>query len=310
MSEPQQARADELPVPAVQVTVPASAANLGPGFDALGLALGLYDTVHVRQVDGRPGSAAVTVEGAGAGEVPEDERHLVVRVLHDTLAEFDVTPPALELTCRNAIPHSRGLGSSAAAITAGIAAARALTGRTGWDAGSRAEVLQLAASREGHADNVAASLHGGFVIAWSEQGRYHAVSRAPHEALSPVALVPEEESSTHRTRGLLPENIPHGDGVFTAGRAALAVHAFTAAPELLLPATQDRLHQEYRESAWPGTVALVRELRARNVPAAVSGAGPTVLALPPDGDLGMVPEGFSVLPLPVDRRGVRVRTEQ
>lgn len=298
-----------LPVAAVRVTVPASTANLGSGFDALGMALSLHDTVSVRVVDGPAGSARVDVQGQGAGAVPTDERHLVVRVVHAALAELGFTAPALRLHCENDIPHSRGLGSSAAAIVAGVAAAFGLAGMDLRDDKNLELALQLAAAREGHADNAAASLLGGFVVAWQESGRFRAVRMQPHPDVSPVALVPRVESSTDATRGLLPERVPHTDAAFAAGRAALAVHAMTRAPELLLAATDDRLHQDYREPAWPESIALVRQLRQAGVPAAVSGAGPTVLALPRGGELPpgvVVPEGFEPLCLPVDGTGVRV----
>ena len=293
---------------AVEVTVPASTANLGSGFDALGMALSLYDTVNVEVVDGPPGSVRVDVEGQGAGAVPGDETHLVARMAHRALADAGTAPPALHLRCRNAIPHSRGLGSSAAAIVAGVAAGYALAGISLADKENADRALQLAAAREGHADNAAASLFGGFVIAWSEQGRFGATSLRPHPDVLPVALVPSVESATHTTRGLLPEQVPHADAAFAAGRAALLVHALTSDPSLLLAATADRLHQDYREPAWPGTLDLVRRLRAAGVPAAVSGAGPTVLALP---DAGKIPDGidltgFEALRLPVDAEGVRI----
>ncbi len=296
----------------VRITVPASTANLGSGFDTLGMALALHDVVDCEVVDGPAGSAQVEVEGPGAGSVPTDERHLVVRVLHDALDELGVRAPALRLRCRNAIPHSRGLGSSAAAIVAGVAAAYGLAGAPLRDPANAVAALQLAASVEGHADNAAASLHGGMVIAWSDSHRYYAVRKEAHPDVCPVALVPEVESSTHATRGLLPEAVPHDDAVFAVSRAALAVHALTEAPELLLTATDDRLHQDYREPAWPASVDLLRLLREAGVPAAISGAGPTVLALPRRGELDETlataasARGFRVLRLPVDRHGVRL----
>ncbi|GAA4828654.1 homoserine kinase [Saccharopolyspora rosea] len=299
------------PRSSVRVAVPASTANLGSGFDALGMALALHDEVHVEVVDGVPGSAAVTVEGQGAGAVPADEHHLVVRVIAKALSELGYAVPALRLHCRNAIPHSRGLGSSAAAIIAGVAAAHALGGLDPRDGENADRALQLAAEWEGHADNVAASLHGGLVIAWNDAGRFHAAALRPHPDIAPIVLVPQEESATHTTRGLLPERVPHADAAFAAGRAALAVHALTRDPDLLMAATDDRLHQDYREPAWPGTVALVRALRAAGVPAAVSGAGPTVLALPRGGELpsGIPLNGFTELRLPVDTTGVRTTVD-
>ncbi|HWC82813.1 MAG TPA: homoserine kinase [Pseudonocardiaceae bacterium] len=282
----------------VRVTVPASSANLGPGFDALGLALGLYDTVEVRPTGS---GLTVKVEGQGADQVPGDERHLVVRALHAAAEHLGLELAGLDLLCRNAIPHSRGLGSSAAAVVAGIAAAYALAGRALDDA-----ALRLAGEFEGHADNAAASLFGGLVLAWGGETGFRAVRLEPLPGLRPVALVPAEESATSTTRGLLPAEVPHADAAFNAGRTALAVHAFTTAPDLLFAATEDRLHQDYRKPAWPATSTLVGALRAAGVPATVSGAGPSVLALPAGGELpGEVDlTGFSVLPLEIDRTGV------
>ncbi|MDI2028718.1 homoserine kinase [Saccharopolyspora sp. TS4A08] len=301
-----------LPVSAVRVEVPASTANLGSGFDALGMALSLHDVVSARVVNGPGGSATVSVTGEGAGSVPGDERHLVVRVVHDTLAELGFpAPPALELRCENSIPHSRGLGSSAAAIVAGIAVAHGLAGIDLRATENVERALHLAAVREGHADNVAASLLGDFVLAWRESERFRAVSSPAHPDVSPIAFVPQAESATNVTRGLLPERVPHADAAFAAGRAALAVHAITRDPSLLLAATDDRLHQDYREPAWPETVALVRALRAEGIAAAVSGAGPTVLALPVKNVNAreLAPESFAALDLPVDRVGVRTHVE-
>lgn len=286
--------------PTIRVTVPASSANLGPGFDALGLALALYDVVEVRATGG---GLTVRAAGEGCDTVPCDETHLVVRALRAACAHLGHPATGLDLACRNAIPHARGLGSSAAAVVAGIAAGYALAGRE-LDAGA----LQLAGAFEGHADNAAASLYGGLVVAWSEGVLYRAAQLVPHADIHPVALVPAEESATKVTRGLLPDRVSHADAAFTAGRSALAVHAFTAAPEFLFEATEDRLHQDYRKSAWPATATLVGSLRAAGVPAVVSGAGPTVLALP--GRAGLPEDldltGFSLLPLDIDRVGVRV----
>ncbi|MBA8825177.1 homoserine kinase [Saccharopolyspora lacisalsi] len=298
------------PGTAFRVTVPASTANLGSGFDTLAMALALYDTVDVEVVDGVPGTARVEVAGAGSETVPTDEHHLVVRLLHRALAELGSDAPALRLRCHNVIPHSRGLGSSAAAIVAGVVSGYILAGRDLSDEGDMASVLELAASHEGHADNVAASLHGGLVIAWSEQKRFRATRLRPHADIRPIALVPAEESATHTTRGLLSDTVPHADAAFAASRAALAVRALTEEPQLLLDALDDRLHENQREPAWPATMDLVLRLRAAGVPAAVSGAGPTVLALPAGGALpGDVDvTGFGALWIPVDRTGVRVES--
>lgn len=284
----------------VTVRVPASTANLGSGFDALGMALGLYDTVEVTLTSG---DVVVDVTGEGADSVPRDESHLVVRALRAAADTLGLDVPGVALRCDNRIPHARGLGSSAAAIVAGVAAAYRLAGKTPDE-----QALQVAAEFEGHADNAAASLYGGLVLAWSEGSRYHAIRLEPHAAIAPVVLVPAEHSATSVTRGLLPGNVPHADAAFAAGRCALAVQAFTTRPDLLLPATQDRLHQDYRESAWPATMRLVRALREKGVAATVSGAGPTVFAATTDGRLpaGVDTTGFTAHALPVDRAGVTV----
>lgn len=288
--------------------VPASSANLGPGFDTLGLALGCHDEIEVAVADD---GLVVDVDGAGADSVPRDGRHLVVRSIRQTFEALgERPPPGLRLRCRNAIPHSRGMGSSAAAAVAGAAAAAVLAGR---DLNAdRSTLLQVTASMEGHADNAAASLLGGFVIAWNNGGRYDAVRIDAHPSLRPVLLVATARSSTKTTRGLLPDQVPLADAAFTGSRTALAVHAFTARPELLMAATEDRLHQGYRRPAYPRSTELVDALRAAGVPATISGAGPSVLAVlvagaPPEQvPDGLVGEAFTVCPLPVDIDGVQV----
>ncbi|WP_206793167.1 homoserine kinase [Amycolatopsis sp. MtRt-6] len=290
-----------------RVTVPASTANLGPGFDAFGMALSLYDVVEVRVTESGLKVEVADVGAGGVADVPTDETHLVVRAIRKTCAHLGVELPGLHLRCFNAIPHARGLGSSAAAVVSGVAAGYALAGREidAFDA------LQLAAGFEGHADNAAASLLGGLVLAWCEGGRFHAERLTPHAAIRPVAAVPSVRSATATTRGLLPATVPHADAAHNAGRAALAVHALTAKPELLLAATEDRLHQDYRAPAYPASTELVATLRARGVPATISGAGPTVLALTTGGilppEVGVT--DFDVLELPVDLTGVQVAAQ-
>ncbi|WP_028937332.1 homoserine kinase [Pseudonocardia spinosispora] len=293
----------------IRVTVPASSANLGPGFDTLGLALGFYDEIVASTADD---GLVVEVEGEGCGGVPLDEGHLVVRAMRSAFAALGETPSGLRLRCCNRIPHSRGLGSSAAASVAGAVAAAALLGRD-LDA-ERETLLQVAGGLEGHADNAAASLLGGFVVAWSyrdgnNRDAYGAARLEPHADLRPVALIPSTESSTATTRGLLPEHVPLGDAAFTASRTALGVCAFTARPELLFAATEDRLHQPYRRPAYPASLDLVDELRKHGIPAVISGAGPTVLALPVGQELpaDLVGPEFTVTPLAVDRSGATVQ---
>jgi homoserine kinase len=290
-------------VTSFKVTVPASSANLGPGFDALGLALRLYDVVEVHVVESGLKIEVLDAGAGGVADVPTDESHLVVRALRRACDRLSVHLPGLHLRCFNAIPHARGLGSSAAAVVSGVAAGYALADRP-----LDADAVQLAAEFEGHADNAAASLLGGLVLAWYDGGRFHAERLEPHPDLRPVLVVPSLRSSTEATRGLLPLQVAHADAAFTASRAALAVHALTRDPGLLLPATEDRLHQHYRAPAYPATARLVADLRRAGVAATVSGAGPSVLAMTTD---GIIPaavdvEGFVVTEMPVDLAGVEV----
>ena len=287
-----------------QVRVPATSANLGPGFDSLGLALAVHDHVRLTELDGGP--SVVDVQGEGAGRVPRDERHLVLRAACATYELAGVERPPLHLACDNTIPHSRGLGSSASAAVAGIVAACALLGPG--KAPDEAAVLDLAARFDGHADNVAACLHGGLVVTWCTEGSFRAAHLEPDPAVVPVVFVSEHSSSTEATRGLLPDRVPHGDAAFTASRAALVVHALTRAPDLLLPATEDRLHQPYRRPAYPATARLVDALREAGVAAVVSGAGPTVLALTTGDPLpdDLPTSGFETLRVPIDTDGAVV----
>lgn len=263
---------------AVQVRVPATSANLGPGFDTLGLALGRYDEVTAAVVGS---GVSVEVSGEAAADVPRDESHLVVSSMLAAFRRWHGEPPGLRVSCRNSIPHSRGLGSSAAAIVAGVVAARALLGEhvSPRRQITDAEVLDLATGIEGHPDNVAAALSGGFTLAWTGETGTRAIRLAPHDAVLPVVCVPAWPMSTKAARELLPATVPHGDAVFTSARCGLLVAALTQAPEHLFEATEDRLHERYRAVAMPPTADLLGRLRARGIPAVLSGAGPTVLAL-------------------------------
>ncbi|MBB5777847.1 homoserine kinase [Nonomuraea jabiensis] len=267
----------------VEIRVPATSANLGPGFDALGLALSLYDDVEAALTD--EAGVRVTVEGEGAGELDLGEGHLIVRAMRVTFDRMGITQPSgIRLHCRNRIPHARGLGSSSAALCAGILAARALAeGEQLSERGrfSDDDVFALATEMEGHPDNVAPCLAGGLTVAWYDHsGAPHMVKVAPDERIRPVVVVPATRLATETARGLLPKDVPHKDASFNAGRAALLIAALTQRPEpaLLLAATEDRLHQHYRAPAMRATANLVERLRAVGVPAVVSGAGPTVLA--------------------------------
>ena len=259
----------------VDVKVPATTANLGPGFDTLGLALSLYDELSVTAVS-EPG-ARVQVQGVGAGDIPTDDSNLVVRAIARTFAEYQQPLPGLELIAHNAIPHGRGLGSSGAAIVSGIMAAKGLlAGIVDMHAD---ELLALATSMEGHPDNVAPALFGGLTIAWTEEGRPRHKKLIVHRGVSPLICVPQATMSTEVARGLRPVSVPHEDAIFNVSRSALLIAALIQSPELLLAATEDRLHQSYRASAMPETVALLQALRDAGLAAVVSGSGPSILVL-------------------------------
>ncbi|MDP9846203.1 homoserine kinase [Streptosporangium lutulentum] len=317
----------------VVVRVPATSANLGPGFDTLGLALGLYDEVEAALFE-LPGSAAsrevvIEVEGEGSGELAPGEGHLIVRTMRMTFDRMGVPQPrGIRLRCLNRIPHARGLGSSSAAICAGILAARALAG-TPYAAGPHPDdpldpsrtrpaftdddVFALATEIEGHPDNVAPCLAGGLTIAWTDQSNVpHMVKLIPHAGIRPVAIIPRNRLSTEVARGLLPKDVPHVDASANAGRAALLIAALTGGlePGVLLAATEDRLHQNYRAPAMPQTADLVERLRGIGVPTVVSGAGPTILAFSTADTQDLIaPEvgtDWHIQPLDVETRGACV----
>ena len=288
----------------VHVRVPATSANLGPGFDSAGLALSLYDDVVVRATDG---GLRVQVTGEGAEYVPRDRRHLVVTSLRTALDRMGGQPAGLEVSCTNRIPHSRGLGSSSAAICAAVVAARALV-EGGDELLDDDALLRLADELEGHPDNVAACLRGGVTFAWGSP--VQVVRLEAHADLAPVALVPSTKSSTKKVRGLLPSTVPFADAAANAARSALLPLALSARPDLLHAATEDRLHQQYRASAMPRSARLVEALRDEGIAAVISGAGPTVLALTTragvDDVAAATPPGWTVLPLAVEARGAHV----
>ncbi len=261
----------------VTVRVPASSANLGPGFDSLGLALTLHDRVSARIT--RSG-VQLQVMGAGSDTAQDGEQHLVIKAMR---AAFDVVgsqPQGIALSCQNAVPHGFGLGSSAAAIVAGLLSARALAGTAGLVALPESRLLSLATELEGHPDNVAACLLGGLTIAWRGTGGVAATRLEPVQELRPIVCLPSTPLATEVARQVLPATVPHADAAANSARAALLVAALTSQPDLLLPGTEDFLHQNYRADSMPATAALIAELRAAGIAAVVSGAGPSVLALP------------------------------
>ena len=296
----------------VVVRAPATSANLGPGFDSLGLALTRHDVVAARIIGA---GLEIEVSGTGTETATAGEDHLVIRAMRAAFETLGGQPPGIALQCRNAIPQGYGLGSSAAAIVAGLLAARALAGaaaRTRIGAGARAaaampqpglrgglrrelaagaggraaaamppdaELLRLAAGLEGHPDNVAACLAGGLTIAWTAADGVRSARLSPMAGIEPVVCVPPEALATAEARLALPPAVPHADAAQNAARAALLIAAFTSDPGLLLDATEDFLHQRYRAVAVPRTASLVASLRSAGIAAVVSGAGPAVLAL-------------------------------
>jgi homoserine kinase len=285
------------------LTVPATSANLGPGFDTLGLALELRDRVIVRAV---AGETRVTVRGEGAGTVAAGEDHLVVRAIRIGLEFAGAPQVGLDLVCHNAIPHARGLGSSAAAAVVGLVAARALVAEP--ETLSDDVVLQLATDLEGHPDNAAPALHGGATLAWVDDGRARWVPLEVSPRIEMVVLVPEATASTRTARAALPRTVSHTDAVFNVQRAALMVEALRH-PELLMAATEDRLHQPYRREVMGQSLEVMDALRARGIPAVLSGAGPTVLAFGrPDRALGdaLIRHAWRVEELPIAAEGVRI----
>jgi homoserine kinase len=321
-----------LPAGPVTVSVPATSANLGPGFDALGLALALYDVVEARILDS---GLVIEVSGAGREAAAAGEDYLVIRAMR---AAFDVLggqPPGIGIRCANAIPQGFGLGSSAGAVVAGLLAARALaaqaamsgspgqasspgTVRSPGEAGlDDAAVLRLAAQLEGHPDNAAACLAGGLTIAWQSAAGTRLASLSPLAGLAPLICIPAAPLATEAARQVLPPTVPHADAAANSARTALLVAALTGDAELLMDATQDFLHQGYRTAAMPGTMHLIARLRAAGIPAVVSGAGPAVLALAvpgthpgPDAVTAVASEtgaAWKVLPLAVDRQGATIR---
>ncbi|MCZ2402422.1 homoserine kinase [Paenarthrobacter sp. Z7-10] len=263
----------------VTVRVPGTSANLGPGYDSLGLAVALYDTLTVEtQADtSDPDDLQFELDGEGAAGLPRDATHLAVRAMDAALARLGYRRGGLKIIASNVLPHGRGLGSSAAAIVAAVSAANALVPEAArrdaqW-------VFQLASELEGHPDNVAPAVFGGAAISWQEAGVYRSARLTPSSTVIPVVAVPAVELPTKAARAMLPASVPHASAAANAARAALLVHALTQDPALLLAGTQDYLHQHYRSAAMPDSSALMDALRARGLAAFVSGAGPTIMTL-------------------------------
>jgi homoserine kinase len=291
----------------VRVSVPATSANLGPGFDSLGLALSMRDELSAEVV---AAGLEVEVTGSGSADVPRDETHLVVRSMRAAFELMGAQPPGLRLSCTNVIPHARGLGSSSAAIVAGVVLARGLVAGGALLADDQA-LFRLAARLEGHPDNVAPAFYGGFTISGrDEDGEFYSVGSPVDPRVAVVVFVPPTPVSTEVARGLLPAEVPHADAAADAGRTALLVAALAGQPEHLLRGTRDYLHQQYRRPAMPDSLDLVDLLRADGVPALVSGAGPTVLAFTDTAGASALidrcPDGWAAHRLDVETEGARL----
>jgi len=294
----------------VRIRVPASSANIGPGFDSIGLALGIWDD-YIVTVTSEPG-LRIDVEGEGAASVPRDERHLVHRSMLRAWEQLDVQVPAgLHLSCRNAVPHCRGLGSSATAIVAGVVAPQGLcdlaTARGGGSAGGsssddlegtfegtfdgsfdRAFTNNLATAIEGHPDNASASVFGGMTLSWADDvdaAQIHSVQLEVTADVIPLLFIPATQLPTATARAVLPDQIPHEIAAQNSARAGLLVEAVTRRPDLLLAATREWLHQEQRRASFPDSMALLDALRGKGHAAVISGAGPSVLVLTTPGQI-------------------------
>ncbi|MDP4756675.1 MAG: homoserine kinase [Aquiluna sp.] len=261
----------------VQARIPATSANLGPGFDTFGLALSFYDEYEAEVISS---GLEIVIHGEGESVAPTDESNLIYRAMKLVFDANGKAVPPIRLTCHNNIPHGRGMGSSGAAVAGGVMLAAGLLAPE--IELSEQQLLEYATELEGHPDNVAPALFGGLTIAWVDETGPHHKKLAVHRGLSPLVLVPPHQMSTKLARSLQPESVPHTDAVFNVSRSALLVAALTQSPELLLAATEDRLHQNYRASAMPETSELISLLRAEGHPAVVSGAGPSVLVLEDD----------------------------
>ena len=262
-----------------QVSVPATSANLGPGFDCMGLALDLRDRYAAQVLD--DATFDVDVSGESSADIKTDKNNLVIKAMLHGFEHMGQKPKGIALRQLNVIPHGRGLGSSAAAIVGGLALARALV-LGGEQLLTDEEMISLGSELEGHPDNIAAAVLGGATIAWTNRSQVnsgHGVSIKVDPKIKALVFIPEAHLATSKARKLLPETIPHQDAVLNASRAALLVHAIQSRPDLLLEATEDLLHQNYRAEAMPKSMALVTKLRAAGVPAMISGAGPSVLVL-------------------------------
>lgn len=296
-----------------QVNVPASSANLGPGFDCFGLALDLRDRYAAQILDER--TFDIDISGEGAHEIKHDGKNLVIKAMMRGFEFMGGKPRGIALRALNGIPQGKGLGSSASAIVGGLALARALV-LSGEQYLNDEDLVSLATELEGHADNVAAAFYGGATIAWMEEIHGQKFGRAIPIIVDPkikaIVFIPENHLSTSKARKLLPSMVSHGDAVINSSRTALLVQALSHRPDLLLLATEDHLHQQYRGEAMPKSIAFMKTLRAAGVAAMISGAGPSVLVLHTGNDLEVAemiksaPENFLGKVVNISANGIQM----
>ncbi|WP_309072965.1 homoserine kinase [Paenarthrobacter sp.] len=302
------------------VKVPGTSANLGPGYDSLGLALSIYDTLTVETLS--TGELEFELSGEGADSLPRDASHLVIRAIDLALNRLGFQHSGLKITADNVNPHGRGLGSSASAVVAAVTAANALVPSEFRQ--DRDWILQLTSEMEGHPDNVAPAIFGGLALSWQDSEQYSTTRADVARSVIPVVAVPDYELSTETARGLLPASVGHHAAAMNSGRAALLIHALTADPTLLLPGTEDYLHQSYRAQAMRPSADLIASLRSAGHAAVVSGAGPTVMVLANGAEEAAAtvefigrftadntPDiGWRVMTLAVDDQGARVEVHR
>lgn len=293
--------------------MPATSANLGPGFDSLGLALALHDRYIAQVLDEQV--IDIDISGEGADALPRNEKNLVIKSMYKGFEFLGGKPRGIALRALNVIPHSRGLGSSASAIVGGLSLARALV-LGGNERMSNEDMLNLASEMEGHPDNVAAAIFGGATIAWQELQHGHNVALSVQVEVDPrisaVAFIPSTSVSTSKARKMLPDLITHADAVKNSAHTALLVYALQHRPDLLHTATEDFLHQSYRAQAMPTSFTLLMKLRKAGVAAFISGAGPTILVLHTGGSAEVdeltraAGDRFTAMALGISRTGASV----
>ena len=260
----------------IRVAAPATTANLGPGYDCLGMALDIWNTIEVEPL-AVGAASSVAVSGEGEGELEAVPDNLVYRSMEFLYRELGRELPPVSINCNNEIPLARGLGSSAAAIAGGLAAANILSGGQF----SQRDQLEMAATIEGHPDNVAAAVMGGLQLVVADESTLYTVAVSIPAAMHAVLYIPERRISTADARSVLPQQLPVADAVHNMSRVALLVAGMaTNHPEFLDIATQDRLHQPYRQPLFPAMKLLMKAARdAGALGAFLSGSGSTVLAL-------------------------------